>query len=54
MDKSDDMILGMKLVRDDITAEVSTRVILSSLFEIIFPQSFRQKESKGKPCRHSA
>ena len=54
MDKSDDRILGKKLVRDDITAEVSTRDILSSLFEINFPQSFRRKESRGKPCRHPA
>ena len=31
MDKKDDRVLGMKLVRDDITAEVRTRVRLSSL-----------------------
>ena len=41
MDKKDDRVLGMKLARDDITAEVRSRVLLSSLFEKIqFPQSF--------------
>ena len=37
MDKKDDRVLGMKLVRDDITAEVSSRVLLSNLFEVQFP-----------------
>ena len=37
MDKKDDRVLGMKLVRDDITAEVSLRVLLSNSFEVQFP-----------------
>ena len=31
MDKKDDRVLGMKLVRDDVTAEVRTRVLLSTV-----------------------
>ena len=36
MDKKDDRVLGMKLARDDITAEVKRRVLLSTVVHLRF------------------